>query len=128
MEKYFTPSIEDIRIGYEYEELTFNPQDDISVSPPIWEKRTFPDPFTGGDVTKLKNRNIRVKYLSQEQIEAEGFIFYKMFDTILEFLWKDSISVRYNTKTKKLGVGEGLFYGNCPSINEFRIIIKLIGI
>jgi hypothetical protein len=96
MNKYFTPDIEDIHIGYEceYHGMTTgglyffnenNTKDEkISIEPfievwyPIkcsldpWDKRK-PEEI----IELLKNNQIRTPYLTKEQIETEGWKFIK---------------------------------------------------
>lgn len=65
MEKYYTPTIEEFHVGFEYE---------ISNSESTWNKRTIRH---GADIDEIRHNRIypiRVKYLDQQDIEAEGWI------------------------------------------------------
>lgn len=121
--KYFTPSIEDIRVGYEYELFVDN-----EWKPFIMSLKHFT--FLEGDLKK----GYRVPYLTKEQIEAEGYRFEKDNYGMLEFS-KWETEIRYWPDRKKLHVFETgqkppheLFYGECKDINTFRYICKLLGI
>jgi len=133
--KYFTPDIEDICIGYEYEQLVTPLSESLSKSEPEWMKCKFPDPFTIDRILLLYERKeqLRVPYLTKEQIEAEGWKFdYNLgdFDYYikivndteyeLEFCYKERININRYKFT--------LYHGECKDINTFRKIIKLLKI
>lgn len=136
--KYYTPSIEDIRIGYEYQQLCGNPQDDISISESSWEKYKFPDPFVGDRLNIFKKvietGIIRTPYLNKEQIEAEGWtnIDYRTYKKktprgnliFTDCLGTDSFSDI--SREEKRSSPVCLFSGYIQSINEFRFISKLL--
>ena len=68
--KYFTPNIEDIRVGYEFEEAS-----EGRPGYPEWVKGRIED-FEEAQLIieeKLPRQSIRVPYLTKEQIEAEGW-------------------------------------------------------
>lgn len=140
-DKYFIPDIEDIRVGYEYEfneeglQLVIvnfsnnDPPQSIGEIKELWEKRIFRGndwdimfPITEG----LKANRIRTPYLSQEQIENEG---WKLEGSVIR---KGSFEV-YIDSNKHTAViynynGMCYFQGECKSINEFRYICKLLKI
>lgn len=71
--RYYTPSIEEFHVGFEYEFQTLKG----------WEKKTF-NANDGGyynNVSEiqegLSEENIRVKYLDREDIESLGFEFFE---------------------------------------------------
>lgn len=149
--KYFTPSIEDIRIGYECEmngylflfdrgfQITY-PKDDS-----IWE-------YGDLDMTSLhfllseRNWNktkLRVPYLTKEQIEAEGWeiIHRELKPKPYQVDWinakKGDFTLWINLALhnsmhlgidKINGVSGILFRGQCKDINTFRYICKLLNI
>lgn len=128
---YYTPSIKDIHVGYEAE---VSPKDKnlwgltildssyiLSIENEVWEIRTF--------------------YLTKEQIKSEGWkhIGGHMISNGKEVFTFKSYILEYSFQNKKLviklcyGTGimihpDTLFDGVCPSINEFRKIVKLLGI
>ncbi len=78
--KYYTPTIEEFHVGFEYEQFCQNPHQDLSQITDasdvnMWAKCRFPDPFTGGDVSVLfkTKRMLRVKYLDREGILELGW-------------------------------------------------------
>lgn len=152
--KYFTPDIEDICIGYEYEQLVTSLSESLSKSEPEWMKCKFPDPFTIDRILLLYERKeqLRVPYLNKEQIEVEEWVYKGKISTRnmppepfnkieLEFI-KDNLSLSYDiisnilkiskvidiTKDIEYKITTDLFYGECKDINTFRKICKLLEI
>ena len=151
--KYYTPDVSDIHLGYELEveelEKADNNPDDADGK---WWKKVIIDStvdediyeFCGNSITGIKNRDIvyvrntfRTPYLTKEQIEAEGWV--EMSPPIIsisrEFrnipFIKDGYRLDYNINSNQLAITisrEFLFYGECKSINELRIICKLLNI
>jgi hypothetical protein len=137
--KYFVPEISDFCIGYEYEQLVTPLSESLSKSEPEWMKCKFPDPFTIDRILLLYERKeqLRVSYLTKEQIEAEGWKHDKKHNDVKHF-YKNEIYLRlyigyhheeiifHNISIfNENGV---LFRGECKDINTFRKIIKLLGI
>ena len=154
MDKYFTPSIEDIRVGYECELWSRIPP-----KPNDWNKNII-TPF----IMKLAlikanelDKWVRVPYLTKEQIEAEGWtkVDNKINDTqrigyipdyelitdfgrlrlYLRYLDKpyEEITIERYTKSNPNEPwsmsGKWIVYnGKCKDINTFRYICKLLGI
>lgn len=123
-QKYFTPSIEDIRVGYEAE-IAYLHEDNWSFTKWRTKEETL------ATITELLNynRRIRVSYLTKEQIEAEG---WTCFDDNQRHFIKNKIVVRvyFDNHTIIIGRdnGEMLFQGECKDINTFRYLIKLLEI
>ncbi len=140
--EYFTPTIEDIHSGYEYEVKRFNGD---------WEKVTeFSNDYDYEDnphyaiMKDIKAGKIRVPYLTKEQIENEGWKFTREYLNKLSFetkdIWNEKVKggfLSYNTETKILTInlknGETTidgpkliprFNGVCKSINDLRYIQK----
>lgn len=140
--KYYTPDIEDIRVGYECEQLI----DYITHNE--WKKEIFgkgcwlPEGDVGGIMhwyhTCIINKRLRTAYLTKEQIEDEGWnilqiypngalIFLKgTIDDGYELLWEQNKSIKI-TKVWSIFDGEkylrsDIYIGDSPSINEFRYI------
>ena len=122
--KYFTPDIEDVHAGYECELLIYAK----------WEPNTV-KPYTElrSVVKCIKDKVIRVPYLTKEQIEAEEWKFdYNLGDfdyyikTVndteyeLEFCYKERININIWKRT--------LYHGECKDINTFRKLCKLLHI
>ncbi len=138
-DKYFIPKIEDIRVGYECEFYTG----------PHWTKMFIVDRnvqtseqldirFT---IDSLKDNEIRVPYLTKEQIEAEGW------KTVVKSTLKQEETARgkhflkggfYATLTETYSLEilyvaavypyQRFYYGDCKDINTFRYICKLLNI
>ena len=141
--KYYTPEIEDIRVGYEYEYKTHNgvnySKEEFDKLP--WEKGIygFNDfPYVERTMKgRMQFQTVRVPYLTKEQIEAEGWkqmpppiiSISKEFRNI-PFI-KNGYRLDYNLNSNQLSITvneQFLFYGECKSINELRTICKLLNI
>lgn len=134
--KYFTPDIEDVRIGYECEWQS-RPPDENS-----WGKVTFKSGYSLPDEISIKY--YRVPYLTKEQIAREGFTILKKSDN--NYIYAElkrghiyDVELRYDMAHTTLAVynifdktHEHLklpaFYGECKDINTFRYVCKLLGI
>ena len=125
--KYFTPSVEDIRVGYEGEYHNWSMDeagvDELNYN--RWEKATL----NKGNVETMLKYGIgefRVPYLTKEQIEAEGW------EDMIGYLYKNYRRLNFNSETNKLQIYDmfnNIFYvGKCKCINDFRYITKLLGI
>lgn len=159
-QKYFTPTIEDLHVGYECEILPINE----SLG---WERGKL-SYYSGHEgpglhnlypfwyTTRISNygrimihdfKHIRVPYLTTEEIEKEGWDAWKgegdvtpydllMYwgaykfekpNYILIFSWRQRDITIYK-KPDVFKNTEQIFKGSCPSINEFRTIMKLLNI
>ena len=139
-DKYFTPDISDIYIGYELEwkcqireqdwEVTICDSDLISIIYDQYEHADYEEPF---------NEQFRVSYLTKEQIEAEGWEFIKHHAGTEHCDFekdKYSLAVDFNFRGNiHLRIYEGeqdnefnYFSGKCKDINTFRKICKLLEI
>jgi len=121
---YFTPDIEDIRIGYECEII-----DPYTGN---WTNYKFKlQEVYGEDNCLVLNFVYRVSYLTKEQIEAEGWISNgKDIPTL-----KKGVYTIWFSSYKFLRIFEEqcsesfpLYTGEVKSINEFRYICKLLKI
>jgi len=133
-EKYFSPPIEDLRIGYEY---------DLLGTKIIIENRY--------DLDLAFDQPLRVPFLTKEQIENEGWLsayipnitteddelqegYAKYTDSRISynlfynknklFIYKQMV---YNEMSGNW-TADILYDGECKSINEFRYICKLLKI
>ena len=134
-DKYFTPDIEDIRVGYECEVLS-----SYGWQPGFWPGVLMEDTLTGfdaqdnGHIVATKNliamNSIRVPYLTKEQIEAEGWEIYEKDSTKrheTELLWgsigftKNNYFLRWNFADMSISIilvdpskVEGLLFNTLP--------------
>lgn len=151
--KYYTPSIEEFRVGFEYEVLEKGQKDNprwftlVPVNPEDeWFKFKYPDPFLGYRVDKLfKHRTIRVKYLDGSDIEELGFVISSDYGAATEFKLKDRWKL---IKVKHGGVsyskneirlfendsifGESyntrLFIGDIKNKSELKVLLQQLNI
>jgi len=135
-EKYYTPDISDLRVGYECET-----KDCSDSRYDNWAKTILTPSFL--DETYkiegwIEQSYIRTAYLTKEQIEAEGWE-YSFQEGLLEihnYIFKENTSappilLRHYPQMKALRIiqeEQQLFKGQCPSINELRYISKLLNI
>jgi len=144
--KYYTPSIEDLHVGYECEWNTHADPTQIDQFT-TWTHHVFTVESLenyGIECMKKNMKHFRTPYLTKEQIEAEGwkiktYDIHKAFD----FVFKKENYFGIRLKTGKLDIHMAdvikdeylertshsrLYYGECKSINELRIICKLLNI
>ncbi len=134
--KYYTPDIEDIRVGYEcevYGQTTTKLIKNVDFHKVIVGLHMEVGQKVGINQIPnlLKKGYIKVPYLTKEQIENEGWrmvwnegnsIVYEKDELVITtFIGFKRIKINYKS-------GYQLFDGICPSINEFRQIIKLLNI
>lgn len=140
--KYYTPDLEDIHIGYECEIF----EKDLYAKKE-WEKIVADaDTLASGcsecyyqDIKQIK---LRTKYLDKQDIESLGWkLNGKLFEITLSndyetFLYKlkhiknenvIKITLTY-TSSKENFKNSVCYVGTCSSINELRTIMKLIQI
>lgn len=150
-QKYFTPDIEDIKLGYELETCYLKPG---------WEKYIVTKEninwFLESWIGDAYDTEFRVPYLTKEQIESRGWV-----SAILQDLWvkvdgskgvygfKKNIEQGFNTGTNYELTYDERFYhvkihihnygswsmnnydvfnGECKDINTFDYIMKLLKI
>lgn len=136
--KYYTPSVQDIHIGGEYE-LLHN-----GMWEPLKVVRQYDLEYDWEDL--IFSKQLRVKHLTHEQIKNEGWEEYKTitkpvtkaagnFTTIpytkgIFTLWYDETRNYMRIATFSGGYRglEILFNGKCLSINDLRYIQKLLNI
>lgn len=147
-EKYYTPQISDLRVGYECE-ILLN-EDFESSNNNVWRKHTFnqgnftnyagesnndwDNLFWYNPTRVINHRIIRTPFLTKEQIEAEGWEYragYYIKDTMRLYFWNIEPEYRTPRITIDSTLSDGLyfsFFGECKSINELRYISKLLNI
>lgn len=139
-DKYFTPSIEDIRVGYECEV-------NMGLVPGFregWNRETLNQENTAYYLKFGSAKSMfRVPYITKEQIEAEGWEITsrehkpKPYEVDWVNAKKGDFRLWINLalhKSMHLGIDKTngaagiLFRGQCKDINTFRYICKLLGI
>lgn len=143
MDKYYTPDIEDLFVGYEFE---FAPSNDENVY--NWKAGILQSPGANEYILdRLKKGRLRTPYLTTEQIEKEGWERTEnkfLNERGIEQFKKRHMFLNYDPSDKGLLIinldfsrettrpmgypDDSSFKGRCPSINEFRKICKLMGI
>lgn len=138
-ELYFTPSIEDIRTGYEFQRLPkwAKGKGDEHI---FWEDWVWSFGDVNGWETSIEEGRIRVPYLTKEQIEKEGWINDgKNYDggsfdrktpeytSRIEYDYITRQMIIYYTDESREYL-DVRFEGECKDINTFRYICKLLKI
>lgn len=138
--KYFTPDISDIRVGYEMEDCyhqqewkkyVIKDEDEASYFFEMYKADAYPSEF-------------RIPYLTKEQIETDGWKEGDTYHKTLEFeneyatyfcalFDNNKIRISEYTKTNPKEVWAMqrrsiVFEGECKCINTFRYICKLLKI
>lgn len=148
--KYFKPSIEDIKIGYELEFHNFS-MDELGISELNYDRWDSTILNKGHVKTFMEygvGNGVRVSFLTKEQIEAEGWNFTHQYNSTLDFETKDIRNadtsggfLHYDISTHILEIitkdggynsdGPNIsrkYKGLCKCINQFRTILKLLNI
>lgn len=138
MNNHYIPDITDFRFGYEYEFgikrlKPPQPSNEIYQS---WEKRVICHylDFEGLE-QYIEEGEIRVPYLTKEQIIDDGWEYIGqncVSPNVHYFKSKNGRGVDLDAELHTIKIGEDDEYpeynGECKSINEFRLIIKLLEI
>jgi len=142
-ELYYTPKITDIRIGYECEVNWSRgySEEFIPLNTALKDEEGIYCPDLNDIVIAHDDgyAEFRTLYLTKEQIESEGWEYFKESDSFIYDIKNiDSIyyilkitgdSNRQGFKTIQIQTSGSwntstLYYGICPSINEFRYITR----
>lgn len=143
--KYYRADIHDIRIGYECEinhSLGYSDKYTPTIIELKDENGTYSNEISNiVDMIDDGYGEVRVPYLTKEQIEAEGWIitFREFKPKPYKVDWINAKKGNYNLwinlamhNSMLLGIQKTkdsiLYRGKCPSINEFRYICKLLNI
>jgi hypothetical protein len=125
--KYYTPSIEEFHVGFEFEFLNPNNK---------WTKQIVrrPNYIVWSDVylwellgLSSTNHLLRVKYLDKEDIESLGF---RYSGNLQDTYWKGEITISPQ-KDGKLLIHQNcgpLFHGYIKNLSELKRLFKQIGI
>jgi hypothetical protein len=132
--KYFTPDIEDLYVGYK---LEIKGPHDVDWQPIVLGKDAIWHQFTNLENLGQAMEQLRVPYLTKEQIEAEGWIDNTLcYQTPELFVglqnsqtWRKLVYKFSDNVLQIVEVDDYYIYsGQCKDINTFRKIIKLLGI
>lgn len=150
MEKYYTPTIDEFYIGYEYEYLStsYSPiivdhtDDTIEFSKEkldVWEKKILDLPLTYSPINSLyyisillENKQIRTKYLDREDILDLGFTEESYFFGVDEKYYQNNKFYLSQNKNLTWSITDDdtiiYYYGNIKSKNELRLILKFLNV
>jgi len=127
--KYYTPTIEEFHVGFEYEQASMK-----MAASKKWHKEIFYLNDSHIDIVKYGSldKNTRVKYLDQEDIEELGFtdkstasreVFSKE-RLILDKVEPNKFRLVYN---EDASYNSYLFYGTIKNKSELKKVLKQIG-
>lgn len=132
--KYYTPTIEQFYVGFEYQE-----QD---IAPVEWVESKFTQYHQLEDIAKyIEKKEVRVKYLDYQDVISEGWeqtskmtqpqFFTK--DKYRLVLYNENFIRIFNSQSNvKMCLNkdneEQLFCGTIRNKSELRMVMKLIGI
>jgi len=127
--KYFTPKPDDLYIGYECEKLHRAGQF-IGESIDTWEHCFITqDNISHLDLEHIKNY-IKTPYLNSEQLIKEGW--FETSENCFDHPTNERFYLLLYPEDHTLSIGDNEsevgFIGVCPSINEFRLLVKLLNI
>jgi len=150
MEKYYTPTIDEFYIGYEYEYLStsYSPiivdhtDDTIEFSEEkyeIWKKQILeiPKSYQPDGVLEylsalLSNKQIRTKYLDREDILDLGFTEESYFFGVDEKYYQNNKFYLSQNKNLTWSITDVdtiiYYYGNIKSKNELKTILKFLNV
>lgn len=142
--KYFKPKVEDIHVGYDCEALWCCPEEWIKIKITKENYDKYAELSIEDVISKILVNKIRTPYLTEEQIEKEGWLGdiknYELFmywgcyrlekDHYILIFNPKTYEVRIHDKNSSFGTKENdiIFRGTVLSINEFRTICKLLNI
>jgi len=125
-EKYYTPTIEEFYVGFEYEVKWYNGKEDV------WSKRSITDWYQ-----ELENES-RVKYLDKEDIESLGWkhVGGKMLNGAMQnYAISDRPYILYYAENNKTYLsidigyeGTQIFRGAIKNKSELKKLMKQLGI
>lgn len=136
--KYYTPSIEDIRIGYFYEQNALLGINSDNSGLREWQSTQISNPVNLYDILikiQKEPKTIRTPYLTKEQIESKGWNsdgihFWKNEYSNTKLYVSNVIGEKHHIVIYRVTTGSKtpsiLFTGYCPSINEFKYITEYL--
>lgn len=133
--KFYTPSIEEFSIGFEYEHFKTIYSSKLSTrrnSKTLWLEQCYNTSISLSTITKeIKKNNIRVKYLDSTDIESLGF----KKTTTLNFYTLDNRQETYLSfypEMHRVEIGDnhssGGFAGTVKNKSELKKLLKMLDI
>lgn len=138
-EKYYTPTIDEFYVGFEYEvfekgsklesnAFTFIPHNEEDK----YFKFKYPDPFYGYNLDKLfQQKQLKVKYLDQEDIESLGWVKISVKNNLYKY--KDYTLIFKNSHVDIFIYGdwdgeENCFSGVVKNKSELKKLMRMLEI
>lgn len=125
--KYFTPSIEDLRIGYKFE---------VRLPGKDWLKETLTKQnmlYFSSFIRDINEGNFRVPYLTQAHLEERGWKYIDTSYFLVAKLIKNNYTLffvkeSYIISLVKNESNDIVYRGTCKDVNTFDYICKLLNI
>lgn len=143
-QKYYTPSIEEIYFGFEFE--VYNSKEKFFFEAEDGWYKTTQDFGVLGNITNIQrlllDKQIRVKCLDKDDIESLGFRQGRLYpdkyasDWTWTYFHKDEIEISfYKDPLQKVDISNGKSYDECETYfqgiiknkSELKKILKMIG-
>ena len=140
MSRYYTPSVEEFHIGFEFEHL--NCEGRLVVGELVgscdWHKETCDADWLNiinddyeHDEEEVKR--YRVKFLDREDIESFGFSIKSGVNNRGKFYNSYGVNLYHRDEDQKVIIGDKdlgsvIFNGNIKNKNEFKRVLKQIGL
>lgn len=147
MDKYYTPSIEEFHVGFIFEELFQDKptkmrvytKEELKAFPFRWQQLILDTSHSISRITsKIKQNEVRVKYLDKEDIESLGFninsvgdFTYKEELHIIAYTYKTNVELSYDYDSRVCYIGSSgqtAFYGIIKNKLEFKKLLKQLNI
>ena len=156
--KYYTPSIEEFHVGFEYELWEEDICEDYSWKQHVFTLNDMAESLhhetkhhAGGLLSGLEEEYIRVKYLDREDVESFGFTLVKEYSDELVFQINGGEYCFYeltlNIDDNKINIEQGcqskmsakklpieqwnyfnIFFGEIKNKSELQQVLKMIGV
>jgi hypothetical protein len=140
--KFYTPSIEEFKIGFEYQLGRLSGYDGIPEEDyeKCWNKMIFDERLSINDIKQLiQEKAIRVRYLDSSDIESLGYSYYARDYFLRYFGFKNNDNImielhgNYKVIIKKIYSNDStdnktLFEGVIKNINELKVLLTQLGI
>lgn len=138
VDKYYQPSIEELFVGYEYEEIdNYGIWKQMKIEKEDYWADIHGDSVYQDMVSDLQKGKVRTKYLTKEDIESLGWEqkeyehvkpkkYFKKRQYVLTQLPENKIII--GIYQSEIAIPYTLYHGYCPSKNELKYLSKLLNI
>lgn len=132
--KYYTPTIEEFHVGFEYETVVYSTEEEKEWVKCIYSRPTDAPFCKDSNGNIWTNESLRVKLLDREDIESLRFELYVIKDHTISFLKKCtgfSVFIIYQETNTVISVyinAEKVFLGNIKNKSELQKLMTQLNI